>query len=48
MYQLILGQISTLSALPLPTGLADQAPDGPRRASWLAGRALLAHAAAPL
>ncbi|HGI7053681.1 TPA: ACP synthase, partial [Klebsiella aerogenes] len=35
MYQLILGQISTLSALPLPTGLAAQAPDGPRRASWL-------------
>lgn len=48
MYQLILGKISTLSALPLPPTLAEQAPDGPRRASWLAGRALLTHAAAPL
>lgn len=48
MYQLILGHISTLSALPLPPVLMAQAPDGPRRASWLAGRALLAHATTPL
>ncbi|HDS4946839.1 4'-phosphopantetheinyl transferase AcpT [Klebsiella aerogenes] len=48
MYQLILGHISILSALPLPPVLMAQAPDGPRRASWLAGRALLAHATTPL
>ena len=48
MYQLFLGKISALSALPLPPALMAQAPDGPRRASWLAGRALLAQAAAPL
>ena len=48
MYQLFLGKISALSALPLPPALMAQAPDGPRRASWLAARALLAQAAAPL
>ncbi|MCS6744665.1 4'-phosphopantetheinyl transferase AcpT [Klebsiella quasipneumoniae] len=48
MYQLILGKISTLSALPLPPALVRAAPDEPRRASWLAGRALLTQAAAPL
>ncbi|WEF28384.1 4'-phosphopantetheinyl transferase AcpT [Klebsiella aerogenes] len=48
MYQLILGKISTLSTLPLPPERMAQAPDGPRRMSWLAGRALLAHAVSPL
>lgn len=38
MYRLFLGKISTLSTRPLPQNLAAQAPQGSRRASWLAGR----------
>ena len=48
MYRLFLGKISTLSTRPLPHKLAAQAPQGSRRASWLAGRVLLAQAVSPL
>ena len=48
MYRLFLGKISTLSTRPLPHKLAAQAPQGSRRASWLAGRFLLAQAVSPL
>ncbi|MFG6655788.1 4'-phosphopantetheinyl transferase AcpT [Scandinavium sp. M-37] len=48
MYRLFLGKISTLSLTPLPSGLAQHAPDGKRRSAWLAGRALLCHAVSPL
>jgi Phosphopantetheinyl transferase len=48
MYRLFLGKISTLSLTALPSALAEQAPDGKRRAAWLAGRALLCHAVTPL
>ena len=48
MYRLFLGKISTLSTRPLPQNLAAQAPQGSRRASWLAGRVLLAQAVSPL
>ena len=48
MYRLFLGKISTLSTRPLPHKLAAQAPQGSRRASWLAGRVLLAQALSPL
>ena len=47
MYRLFLGKISTLSTRPLPHKLAAQAPQGSRRASWLAGRVLLAQAVSP-
>ncbi|MGR5943000.1 4'-phosphopantetheinyl transferase AcpT [Enterobacter sp. C4G1] len=47
MYQFILGKISTLSADPLASTLADMAPQGARNASWLAGRTLLARALSP-
>lgn len=43
-----LGKVSTLSAAPLPPGLREQAPQGPRRERWLAGRALLSHTLSPL
>ncbi len=48
MYRLFLGKFSTLSTRPLPHKLAAQAPQGSRRASWLAGRVLLAQAVSPL
>ncbi|MWR16961.1 ACP synthase, partial [Escherichia coli] len=38
MYRIVLGKVSTLSAAPLPPGLREQAPQGPRRERWLAGR----------
>lgn len=47
MYRIVLGKVSTLSAAPLPPGLREQAPQGPRRERWLAGRALL-HTLSPL
>lgn len=47
MYQLVLGKISTLTADPLVSALADSAPQGARRARWLAGRTLLARALSP-
>ena len=47
MYQFFLGKISTLSAGATAAGLIKQAPSGVRRASWLAGRTLLAHALSP-
>ncbi|XNM43239.1 4'-phosphopantetheinyl transferase AcpT [Escherichia coli] len=48
MYRIVLGKVSTLSAAPLPPGLREQAPQGPRRERWLAGRALLSHTLSPL
>ncbi|MDU1059539.1 MAG: 4'-phosphopantetheinyl transferase AcpT [Leclercia adecarboxylata] len=47
MYQFLLGKISTLSADPLASALAEQAPEGARRTPWLAGRTLLARALSP-
>jgi 4'-phosphopantetheinyl transferase len=47
MYQFILGKISTLSAGPVASALAEQAPQGARRSTWLAGRTLLSHALSP-
>lgn len=47
MYQFLLGKISTLSADPLASTLANMAPQGARSASWLAGRTLLASALSP-
>jgi len=47
MYQFVLGKISTLSADPLASVLAEQAPQGARRNPWLAGRTLLARALSP-
>ncbi|MEJ5069131.1 4'-phosphopantetheinyl transferase AcpT [Enterobacter sp. MYb186] len=47
MYQFLLGKISTLSADPLASALAEQAPEGVRRTPWLAGRTLLARALSP-
>ncbi|MFY9994760.1 MAG: 4'-phosphopantetheinyl transferase AcpT [Leclercia sp.] len=47
MYQFLLGKISTLSADPLASALAEQAPQGARRLPWLAGRTLLARALSP-
>lgn len=47
MYQFVLGKISTLSADPLASTLADRAPQGAQHASWLAGRTLLARALSP-
>lgn len=48
MYQLFLGRISALCTTPLPTALTREAPEGKRRDAWLAGRALLHRAVAPL
>ena len=48
MYRIVLGKVSTLSAAPLPPALREQAPQGPRRERWLAGRALLSHTLSPL
>lgn len=47
MCRLLLGSISSLSAVPPATELLDLAPIGPRRAAWLAGRKLLALASQP-
>lgn len=48
MYRLLLGKVSVLSAGFLPPALITEAPSGPRRPRWLAGRALLARAVSPL
>lgn len=48
MYRLFLGKIPTLCNTPLPETLLQQAPEGQRRQTWLAGRALLHHAVSPL
>ncbi|ECG8589865.1 4'-phosphopantetheinyl transferase AcpT [Salmonella enterica subsp. salamae] len=48
MYRIVLGKVSTLSTGPLPGALIAQAPQGVRRASWLAGRVLLSHILSPL
>lgn len=48
MYRLFLGSVSTLSTSTLPPSLMAQAPEGPRRSTWLAGRAMLARAVSPL
>ncbi|MCU6667369.1 4'-phosphopantetheinyl transferase AcpT [Enterobacteriaceae bacterium H4N4] len=47
MYRFLLGKISTLSADPRASALAEQAPQGARRLPWLAGRTLLAQALSP-
>ena len=48
MYRIVLGKVSVLSAGALPAALSEQAPQGARRARWLAGRVLLSHALSPL
>lgn len=48
MYRIVLGKVSTLSKGALPSSLYAQAPQGKRRARWLAGRVLLSHALSPL
>ena len=48
MYRLLLGSISALSQTALPPSLAADAPAGPRRSAWLAGRAMLSRAVSPL
>ncbi|MFI7812064.1 4'-phosphopantetheinyl transferase AcpT [Citrobacter werkmanii] len=48
MYQIVLGKVSVLSAVELPAAMKEQAPQGARRARWLAGRVLLSHALSPL
>lgn len=48
MYRVVRGKISTLSAGDLSPALISQAPQGARRASWLAGRALLSRLFSPL
>jgi len=48
MYRLVLGNVSTLSADKLPSALIDHAPQGARRARWLAGRVLLSRILSPL
>lgn len=48
MYRIVLGKVSTLSTGQLPDALIAQAPQGARRASWLAGRVLLSHMLSPL
>lgn len=47
MYQFVLGKISTLNADPYASALSDIAPQGARRARWLAGRTLLTRALSP-
>ncbi|MBA8326828.1 4'-phosphopantetheinyl transferase AcpT [Citrobacter freundii] len=48
MYRIVLGKVSVLSAGALPAALSEQAPQGARRARWLAGRVLLSNALSPL
>nr|WP_318383454.1 4'-phosphopantetheinyl transferase AcpT [uncultured Enterobacter sp.] len=48
MYRVVRGKISTLSAGDLSPALLSQAPQGARRAGWLAGRALLSRLFSPL
>ncbi|WP_318367901.1 4'-phosphopantetheinyl transferase AcpT [Enterobacter sp.] len=48
MYRVVRGKISTLSAGEFSPALISQAPQGARRASWLAGRALLSRLFSPL
>lgn len=48
MYRIVLGKVPTLSTGQLPDALIAQAPQGARRASWLAGRVLLSHMLSPL
>ncbi|TLV22270.1 4'-phosphopantetheinyl transferase AcpT [Klebsiella indica] len=48
MYRIVLGKVSTLSTGALPSPLYAQAPQGARRARWLAGRMLLSHFLSPL
>ncbi|HAU5608026.1 4'-phosphopantetheinyl transferase AcpT [Citrobacter koseri] len=48
MYRIVLGKVSTLSTGALPSPLYAQAPQGARRARWLAGRVLLSHVLSPL
>lgn len=50
MYRVWLGKISALkeAARRLPAEIQQQAPTGPRRDAWLAGRVLLARITAPL
>lgn len=48
MYRLYLGNIPALSAIPLTDHVMAAAPQGARRAAWLAGRALLSHVCSPL
>ena len=48
MYRIVLGKVSVLSAGELPAAMKEQAPQGVRRARWLAGRVLLSHALSPL
>ncbi len=48
MYRVVLGHISALSTGDIPPALRQQAPQGKRRESWLAGRALLARECSPL
>lgn len=48
MYRIVLGKVSVLSAGTLPAALREQAPQGARRARWLAGRVLLSHTLSPL
>lgn len=50
MYRVWLGKISVLkeAACRLPVEIQQQAPTGPRRDTWLAGRVLLATATGPL
>ncbi|MNU93180.1 4'-phosphopantetheinyl transferase psf-1 [compost metagenome] len=47
MYQFVLAKISTLNADPYASALSDIAPQGARRARWLAGRTLLTRALSP-
>lgn len=48
MYRLFLGNVPELSEQALPCDLIQQAPEGARRARWLAGRVLLSYALSPL
>lgn len=48
MYRLVRGKVSLLSVEKLPSALAMQAPQGARRARWLAGRVLLSRVISPL
>lgn len=48
MYRIVHGKVSVLSAGELPAAMKEQAPQGVRRARWLAGRVLLSHALSPL
>ncbi|POT55496.1 4'-phosphopantetheinyl transferase AcpT [Citrobacter amalonaticus] len=48
MYRIVLGKVSTLSAGELPGEITIRAPEGARRARWLAGRVLLSRALSPL